>query len=230
MSSYSSRRSGGLQVNSSWRKGSRDPSIYAVYDDDGEEQKVHLKQKVKWEKELDMQNRNQALAGGFLLLLGLGFLLANVLKINFWAVCFPAGLIIIGVLLLLRPIVFNTSSTSSWYLFGDVKRGGEWTPANEEFWLLFGDVKLDFTQAQLPAGETQIRINGLIGDVDVLVPADAGVAVSASGLIVDLRTPTDKVDRFLSPATSASLNYASAERKLHLSTTFLIGDIDVLQR
>jgi hypothetical protein len=177
-----------------------------------------------------MQNRNQALVGGFLLLLGIGFLLANVLKVNFWAVCFPAGLILLGVLLLLRPKVFSTSSTSSWTLFGPVKRGGAWTPADEEIWLLLGDVKLDFMQAQLPAGETHIHINGLIGDVDVLAPAEVGVAVSASGLIVNLRTPTDKVDRFLSPADSASLNYAAAERKLHLSTTFLIGDIDVLQR
>jgi len=177
-----------------------------------------------------MQNRGRALVGAFLLLLGIGFLLANVLKINFWAICFPAGLILIGVLLLLRPKVFDASSTSSWYLFGDVKRGSDWTPADEEIWLLFGDVKLDFTQAQLPVGETRLRINGLIGDVDVIAPAEAGVAVSASGLIVELRTPTDKVDRFLSSANSASLNYASAERKLHLSTTFLIGDIDVLQR
>ena len=177
-----------------------------------------------------MQNRSQALFGACLLVLGIGFLLANVLQINFWAVCFPAGLILIGVLLLVRPKVFDTSSASSWYLFGDVKRGSGWTPANEEFWLLFGDVELDCTQTQLPVGETNIRIHGLIGDVDVIVPPDVGVVVSASGLIVDLRTPADKVDRFLSPANSASLNYASAERKVHLSTTFLIGDIDVLQR
>ena len=177
-----------------------------------------------------MQNRSQVLVGTFLLLLGIGFLLANVLKINFWAICFPAGLILIGLLLLVRPKVFDTSSTSSWYLFGDVKRGSDWTPADEEIWLLFGDVKLDFTQAQLPVGETRLRINGLIGDVDVIAPAEAGVAVSASGLIVDLRTPTDKFDRFLSPANSASPGYAAAERKLHLSTAFVIGDIDVLQR
>ena len=177
-----------------------------------------------------MQNRSQALIGSFLLLLGIGFLLANVLKISLWAFCFPIALILIGVLLLTRPKVFDTSTVSNWYLFGDVKRGSEWTPADEEFWLLVGNTRLDFTQAQLPVGETNIRINGLIGDVDVLVPPEVGVAVSASGLIVDLRTPTDKVDRFLSPANSASLNYASAERKLHLSAAFLIGDIDVLQR
>ena len=177
-----------------------------------------------------MQNRSQALIGVFLLLLGIGFLLANVLKISLWAVCFPAGLILIGVLLLLRPKIFDTSATSSWYLFGEVKRGSDWSPTNEEIWQFIGDTKLDFTEAQLPVGETNIRINGLIGDVDVIVPADVGVTVSASGLIVDLRTPTDKLDRFLSPANSASPNYAAAERKLHLSTTFLIGDIDVLQR
>jgi lia operon protein LiaF len=177
-----------------------------------------------------MQNRSQALIGGFLLLLGIGFLLANLLQISLWTFCFPIGLILIGVLLLTRPKVFDTSAVSSWYLFGPVKRGSEWVPADEEFWLFIGDTKLDFTQAQLPVGETKIRINGLIGDVDVIAPADVGVAVAASGVFVDLRTPTAKADRFLSLAESVSPNYATADRKLHLSTTFVIGDIDVVQR
>lgn len=33
-----------------------------------------------------MQNRSQALIGGFLLLLGIGFLLANLLKVSLWTV------------------------------------------------------------------------------------------------------------------------------------------------
>jgi Cell wall-active antibiotics response 4TMS YvqF len=177
-----------------------------------------------------MQNRGQLLVGAFLVLLGAGFLLANVLKISFWAICFPASLILVGVLLLLRPKMFGTTSSSNWYLFGDVKRSGEWAVTDEEFWLLFGDAKLDFTQAQLPVGETTVRINGFVGDVDVTVPPEVGVLVSASGFIVDVRTPTDKIDRFLSLANVASPNYAAAERKLHVSTTFFIGDIDVLQR
>jgi hypothetical protein len=181
-------------------------------------------------KEPIMQNRGQVLVGAFLVLLGAGFLLANVLKISFWAICFPASLILVGVLLLLRPKIFGTTSSSNWYLFGDVKRSGEWAVADEEFWLLFGDTKLDFTHAQLPVGETIIRMNGFIGDVDVTVPPDVGVLVSASGFIVDVRTPTDKINRFLSLANVATPNYATAERKLHVSTIFFIGDIDVLQR
>src|SRR3972149_7067320 len=108
-----------------------------------------------------MQNRSQLFLGVFLILLGLGFVLANVLQISFWAICFPTSLILLGVLLLVRPWVFGAVSTSSWHLFGDVKRDGEWTVADEEFWLFFGDAKLDFTRARLPVGETSIRINGL---------------------------------------------------------------------
>jgi predicted membrane protein len=177
-----------------------------------------------------MQQRRQLFLSIFLILAGVGFLLANLLRISLWDLCFPATLIVIGVLLLIRPKVFGASSASSWYLFGDVKREGDWPVADEEFWLFFGDAKLDFTHARLPAGETNIRLNGFIGDVDVTAPTDVGVLISASGGIVDVRTPTDKIDRFLSPASVASPNYATAERKVHLHTTFLIGDIDVLQR
>jgi hypothetical protein len=176
-----------------------------------------------------MQNPSRFVVGAFLVLLGTGFLLANLLQISLWSICFPASLIMAGVLLLLRPKIFGASSSSNWYLFGDVKRGGEWAVADEEFWLLFGETKLDFTHAQLPVGETTIRINGFIGDVDVTVPSDVGVSLSASGFIVDVRTPTEKIDRFLSLANVASPNYATAERKLHLSMIFFIGDIDVLQ-
>jgi lia operon protein LiaF len=177
-----------------------------------------------------MQNRSQAFIGAFVLLMGIGFLITNVLRIDFWALCFPAGLIVLGVLLLVRPKVFDTSTVSHWSLFGEVKRDGAWTPTDEEFWQFIGNTKLDFTQAQLPVGETHLRINGLIGDVEVIAPAGIGVAVSASGLFVDLSTPAGKIDRFLSPANSVSPNYATAECKLHVSTTFLIGDVDVFQR
>ncbi|CAG0933119.1 Protein LiaF [Thermoflexales bacterium] len=177
-----------------------------------------------------MQHRSQLFLGGLLVLLGLAFLLANLLQISVWAICFPTSLIFIGVLLLVRPAVFGAVSTSNWHLFGDIKREGEWAVVDEDLWLFFGDARLDLTRAQLPLGETNIRLNGLIGDVNLIVPPEIGVLVVASGVIIDLRTPTDKVERFLSPVRSASPNYATAERKLHVSTTFLIGDIDVLQR
>ena len=60
-----------------------------------------------------MQNRNQALLGVIILLLGLGFLLANFLKISFWSICFPAGLILLGILLVMRPSGFGSADTAS---------------------------------------------------------------------------------------------------------------------
>jgi predicted membrane protein len=172
-----------------------------------------------------MQNRNQALIGVILVLLGLGFLLANLLRISFWAICFPAGLILLGILMLTRP-----AGSANWHFFGNVRRGDDWQVHDEELWIFLGEAKFDFTHAQLPVGETVIRLNGFIGDVDVIAPPDIGVLVSASGFVVDLRTPTEKIDRFLSPVDVASPNYATAERKLRLITAFFVGDIDILHR
>ncbi len=176
-----------------------------------------------------MPNRSQALLGAFLLLLGLGFLLANLLQISFWTICFPAGLILLGILLVTRPAGFGLAATANWQIFGNVRRGGDWQVQDEELWIFIGDARFDLTHAQLPVGETVIRLNGFIGDVDITMPPDLGLLVSASGLIVNVRTPREKMERFLSPAETASPNYATAERKLRIITAFLIGDLDILQ-
>ena len=177
-----------------------------------------------------MQNRSQVLLGAFLVLLGLGFLLANLLKISFWTLCFPAGLILLGILLVTRPAGFGPAANANWYIFGNIRRGSDWQVQDEELWIFIGDAKFDLTRALLPAGETVIRINGFIGDIDVSAPPDIGVLVSASGFLVHVRTPHEKIDRFLSPADIASPNYATAERQLHLITAFIIGDVDIQQR
>jgi lia operon protein LiaF len=132
--------------------------------------------------------------------------------------------------MLARPAGFGPAGTSNWHFFGNVRRSDDWQVHDEELWIFLGDAKFDLTRAQLPVGETVIRLNGFIGDVDVIAPPDIGILVSASGFVVDLRTPTEKIDRLLSPVDVASPNYATAERRLRLITAFFVGDVDILQR
>ena len=42
------------------------------------------------------------------------------------------------------------------------------------------DVKIDLSRAIIPAGEHLIRIDGLVGNVDIYVPYDLAVSVNAS--------------------------------------------------
>lgn len=178
-----------------------------------------------------MQNRNQVLVGSLLILFGGGLLLATLLHISFWAICFPAGLILIGAFMLLgRSPGIGTTSASGVHFLGDIVRSGEWPVTNEEFWLFVGDVRLDMTRAQFPAGETTIRLNAFVTDVDVTVPSDVGVSVSATSFVTDAELNGQRAERFLSGVQLSTPNYATAERKLRLVTATFVSDVNVKVR
>jgi predicted membrane protein len=176
-----------------------------------------------------MQNRGQVLVGSSLILFGGGLLLASLLHINFWAICFPMTLIVAGMFFLIaRPPMWEATTTSSNSQFvGDIVRSGEWSVTNEEFRLFVGDVRLDMTRAQFPLGETVIRLNGFVYDADVTVPDNVGVAISANGFVVDTKLGAQHSENFLSGVQLATANYATAERKLRVVMNSFVGDIRV---
>ena len=172
-----------------------------------------------------MRNQNQLFLGGLLVLIGAVFLFGTLFNINPWTFCWPIGLILLGVWLLWGPRTF----TGVW-LLGDIRRDGAWKVANEEIGIGVGDVKLDFTQADIPVGETRIRVSGFVGDVDMWVPANIGVAVTSNGFVVDAKIFGQKQGQLLTPLHFTSDNYVGAERKILLETNFFVGDITVKQR
>jgi predicted membrane protein len=175
-----------------------------------------------------MQNRNQMVIGSFFILLGGAWFVASLLHISFWAICFPLGLILLGVLFLFaRPPLFGTSSESGAHFVGDIARSGEWSVKNEEYWLFVGDVRLDMSRAQFPSGETTIYFNAFVADIDVSVPSDVAVSLSATSFVADVELNGQHVERFLSGVQLSTPDYASAERKLHLVTTCFVSDVNV---
>ncbi len=175
-----------------------------------------------------MQNRGQIMAGSLLVLFGGGLLLANVLHINFWAICFPLGLILLGLFFLVarRPLIGVTSEGGAHFV-GDIVRSGEWPVKNEEFWLFAGDVRLDMSRAQFSSGETVIRLNAFVADVDVIVPSGVAVNVSSTGFVTNTELNGQRTEHFLSGAQMSTSDYATAERKLRLETAFFVGDVNV---
>ncbi len=175
-----------------------------------------------------MRNRNQMLIGSFFILLGGAWFFASLLRISFWAICFPMGLILLGVLFLMaRPSLFGPTSEGGVHFIGDVTRSGEYSVKNEEFWLFVGDVRLDMSRAQFPIGETTIYCNAFVADIDVIVPSDVAVSLSATSFVADAELNGQHVERFLSGVQMSTPDYASAERKLRLVTTCFVGDVNV---
>lgn len=176
-----------------------------------------------------MINRGQLTIGVILILLGLVLLLGTLFEINLWAVCWPAGLIALGIWLILRPRLAGPGIGTQAVLLGDLRRRGNWAVQNEEIWLGVADVDLDFSGAEIPLGETRIRIYGFVGDVDVFVPAEVGVSVYAAGFVVDSNLLGHDQDAILVPVEAVSENYNTAERRLRIEMTGFVCDLKVKQ-
>lgn len=174
-----------------------------------------------------MGKQTQLILGGILVLWGILIVVSNVFNIDFSAICWPTLLILLGVAILLRPRWLKPDMQWGIRPIADIKRRGVWTASNEEIWTFVGDVKLDLTEAQIPSGETLLRIFGFVVDVDVRLPADVGLAVSSTAFVNEVEIQGQKNETFFGPINYTSPGYENAERKLRLETLFFVADIDI---
>jgi len=174
-----------------------------------------------------MHHRGQYYIGGILIFIGGLFLIARILNISAWGILWPLALVGLGLWLLIRHRHIEPGTTIQHKLFGDIRRKGDWQVIPEELRIFIGDIDLDMTQAQIPQGETTIRLFGFIGDVDVFVPKSVGVTVSSSGLITDGKLLGKREEKFLSSIHATSDNYKTAKKKIRLETTYFIHDVTV---
>jgi len=176
-----------------------------------------------------MRNRGQLILGALLIGLGVLFLLGTLLDINIWAIVWSAGLIALGVVLLLRPRMARAGTRVDITLIGDTRHTGIWQAGPEEVWSGIGDVHMDYSQASLPEVETTLRVFSLIGDVNLILPAGVGLSVVASGIFCELKHWGEKQEGFLSPLTYTNPEYATASRRVRVETVGLITEVSIRQ-
>jgi predicted membrane protein len=176
-----------------------------------------------------MENRWQLFLGIGLVSVGAVFLLGEVLGINFWVYCWPIALIAAGAWLLMLPRMMAPGTVIDTVIIGDLRRSGSWKVQAGEIWLGISDVELDFSQAEIPVGETTIKIKGFVCDVDVYFPLDVGVDIQSSGFVVDSTILGEDINSFLSPIQVTSERYAETERRVKLEVTGFVVDLKVRQ-
>lgn len=169
-----------------------------------------------------MSNRTTIVIGSLIILVGFISLINVLFHINLWDYFWPIVLICLGTLLLLRPQMVTPGIQVRFIPLGDIQRSGPWQVTPEEIWTFVGDIDLDLTQAEIPVGETRIRILGFVGDVSVLAPQTVGISLSSWAFVTDGRAFGNKVEMFFSPLELASPDYESAERKVCLETTYFV--------
>lgn len=90
-----------------------------------------------------------------------------------------------------------------------------------------GDVKIDLSKAMIPEGESTIVISGVIGNVDIYVPSDLEVAVSSSVFIGDINLIGSKKSGLSTKVYAASSDFSESKRRVKVSVSLFIGDVDV---
>ena len=90
-----------------------------------------------------------------------------------------------------------------------------------------GDIKIDLSKAMMENKETFIVIHGWVGDIDIFVPYDLDVSVSAAVTIGDLEVLGHKQGGINRKITLATRDYGKQTRKVRIVLSLFIGDIDV---
>ena len=174
-----------------------------------------------------MRNQSRVIVGVVVIAIGFLFLFGSVFRINVWAICWPVGLIAVGVWLLVRPSMVGPGTRLEQKVLGDIRRDGAWDVVEEEIWLGVGDLRLDMTDATVPTGETRLRVFGFVGDVNLVVPEGIGVSISSWAFLTEGKVFGKAEESFVVPLQAESDGYVSAERRIRVETYFFVHDLKV---
>jgi lia operon protein LiaF len=172
-------------------------------------------------------NKGALIFGLALILLGLAILIGNLTGVDTSAICWPSALILVGLWMVLRPRMIEPSTALQQKILGDIKRRGDWEVRDEEMWLGIGDIELDLTEAQIPLGETKLRLFGFVNGIEIILPETAGAWVRATAFVTDADVFGREEDRFLSTYEARTADYDSAERKVQVEATYFVADLKV---
>jgi predicted membrane protein len=175
-----------------------------------------------------MRNRGQIILGILLNILGVMILAGYLLNFDPWKIFWPVALMLIGLWLIFRPRVEFAKEVNIRPI-GDIRRYGEWQVADEEIWTFVGDVNLDMTQAEIPTGETCIRILGFVGDYDLVLPKEIGFTLASTAFVSSLTVMGKKREVIFTTANYKSEDYETAERKVRLELTCFVAEVNVRQ-
>ena len=194
-------------------------------------------------------HRRPYLGALILITLGVLFLLDNLGVADFGTIIstyWPLILILIGIRIFFRygrsstqsspsgsvntgaTQELNASMVNNSNVFGDVDlkinskefRGGSISNT-------FGDMNIDLSEIALAEGEQLLKLDGVFGDLHVLVPKDIEIAVTTHSVFGDVRVLGAMKSGFGQEIFYSSPNYSAASKKLRIVSNQVFGDVKV---
>jgi lia operon protein LiaF len=174
--------------------------------------------------------RNWQVVGGVaVIMIGLLSLISALTGFNVWSLICPAALIVIGVALIVRTRRVGPETDFSVKAIGGLRRRDGAMLKNQELWVGIADVDFLPAEADIPTGETRLRLLGFVGDIDLRIPEGIGLSIASLAFVTEARIFGDKTSNIVAPFEYTSPGYAESSRKIRLEATFFVADITVRQ-
>lgn len=102
-----------------------------------------------------------------------------------------------------------------------------WVLQDMSVWSVVGEMNLDLSLAIIEQQETTIVFQGIVGDIDIIVPDDLGVRIESTILIGETTIGLEHRDGIVTKMNWQSLNFDTADQRVVITLTYLVGDVNV---
>lgn len=102
-----------------------------------------------------------------------------------------------------------------------------WVLKSMSRWSIIGEVRMDLSLALQDESESIVMLQGVIGDIDIIVPEDYGISLEANVLMGRIGIGEEKDSGMLNKRIWSSENYEITEHKLKLIVSYAVADIKV---
>jgi lia operon protein LiaF len=126
-----------------------------------------------------------------------------------------------------RPSSFGTHMNKHKLILNMRLNEQSWVLQSMSFWHAIGEIRMDMTLAVPEDKETTIVLQGLVGDLDLIIPDDCGIQVEASVLLGQISFKQMKEGGMFHRLYWRSPNYEECEQQLKLQLFYLVGDIKI---
>lgn len=102
-----------------------------------------------------------------------------------------------------------------------------WNLRNTSMWHVLGELDIDLSLAMMEGGQNVLMFQGIVGDVDLVIPEDYGVEIEAFVLFGQIDFSHDKETGMLNRLYWKSPNYEVRDQKVKIIISYLVGDVDI---
>ncbi|USB32587.1 cell wall-active antibiotics response protein LiaF [Paenibacillus sp. YPG26] len=102
-----------------------------------------------------------------------------------------------------------------------------WVLRSISMWHVLGEHDIDLSLASVEEPENIMMLQGVVGDIDLVISEDYGVEIEAFVMFGQIEFGPDKETGMVNRLNWRSPNYDLREKKVKIMISYLVGDIDI---